>query len=340
MPKAERILERYNLRTASSLSVDMKRFEHELKEYAEDLIDSSIRRVERAKAAGHDPSKLAARAQEFLGPSGDIDRLRMGDVRAVYPVFKALIDVSLKDLVPREKWDDLVKLRSDIMAWEDATTEESPEKIRNDITIGINDNIQKSKKNAARVLAQIKSAIQRMKLPMSSPIVIRPSRSSDSGGDAAETFHVVVGQHDAGFTVFTKDGQIELIDDVLEGGDTDFFKDPMEQAVYFDLVKELRNPGSTSRSGKMLTLWTARPSKDRSRYEGARTVPTNIFLTNDPDRAFGLSLDLGGTRDVWKVVIDENYLVETLHAGHIRDYQVVGGASVPVKKLILDMPGE
>jgi hypothetical protein len=69
----------------------------------------------------------------------------------------------------------------------------------------------------------------------------------------------------------------------------------------------------------------------------------NIFLTNDPDRAYGLATDLGGgrQRDLWKVVINERDLIVTLDAGRTKDYQVVGqGATVPVKRMELISQGE
>jgi hypothetical protein len=42
------------------------------------------------------------------------------------------------------------------------------------------------------------------------------------------------------------------IDDILEGGDTDFFKTPQIQSDYFNLIAELKNPGSTNKKGKSL----------------------------------------------------------------------------------------
>ena len=194
-------------------------------------------------------------------------------------------------------------------------------------------------------LATVKAAVGRVEAWGDSPVRVEISTRYDSMlGDAdytepSDSFHVIVGKEDAGFTVFTDKGKNPTLGDILEGGDEDFFSDVQEQADYFNLVKELQSPGSSSR-GKNVTLWTARPTKDRARYEGAHTVPPNIFLTNDPDRAYGLAQEgeLGGQRDVWRVVMSEAHLVVTLDRGTMRDYQVVGKGPVPVKSLSLVAP--
>lgn len=327
-----------------SVRVDMQRFDRAMKDRIEDLISSGIERTEKAVAAKPDPKKLAVRAREFLGKSADVDRLEKGDEKGAFPVIMALIDLTTKDKVPREQWDAVWKLRGDIRQWQDAMEDEPPEEARKKLEASARFLSQGTKKHAARLLSQVNSATRRVQAwQPETKVVIEPSTDIQNAGDeGVETFRVTVGAHDADFTVFTKQGQVDQIDDVLEAGDTDFFTDPIEQALYFDLVRELKSPGSTQRGGKMLTLWTARPVKDRQRYEKARTVPTNIFLTTDPDRAVGLARDLAGgrARDVWKVVIDSRYLVQTLKAGRVQDYQVVGKGDVPVKKLVLDIPGE
>jgi len=123
------------------------------------------------------------------------------------------------------------------------------------------------------------------------------------------------------------------VDDVLDAGDPDFFDDPGEQADYFSLVYEIRHPGSSEAQGnKALSLYTARPSADRSLYENADRIPTNVFLTNDVDEAYGYALDLRGSHDVWMIRIRRKHLVETLSAGRKRNYQAFsGGPTVPVE---------
>lgn len=126
------------------------------------------------------------------------------------------------------------------------------------------------------------------------------------------------------------------VDDVLDAGDTDFFDDPELEAAYFAVVNELRSPGSSKRKGKMVKVYTARPKKDRRLYDGAKEVPSGIFVTNDADRAYGFGRDFGSTkegRDLWRIVVDSKRLVQTLKAGRIRDYQLVGKGKVPIKEI-------
>jgi len=125
------------------------------------------------------------------------------------------------------------------------------------------------------------------------------------------------------------------IDDVLDAGDREFFTDPEMEAVYFKVVNELRNPGSINKAGKPTRVYTARPKKDRAIYDGAKSVPSGIFVTNDPDRAEGFGSDFGNTegRDLWRIVVDSKYLVQTLKAGRVRDYQIVGHGKVPIKSI-------
>ena len=140
----------------------------------------------------------------------------------------------------------------------------------------------------------------------------------------------------ASFTYFG--GEKPEIDDVLEAGDDDFFTGTSIQSDYFNLIRELRSPGS-SKQGKNLLLYTARPSKDKQLFQNATSVPGNLFLTNKEDRAFGIGIDFGG-RDIWAIKINEKYLTETLSAGNVRDYQITGGSNVPIISISLIYDGE
>lgn len=141
------------------------------------------------------------------------------------------------------------------------------------------------------------------------------------------------------FSYFANADKVE-IDDVLEAGDTDFFTDNKVQSDYFALVRELKNPGSTQKSGKFLRLYTARPVKDRALYQDAKQVPSGIFLSNSLNHVEGLAVDLGGARDIWKVTINEQYLLNTLDGPGVKYYQVVGDNFVPVKQMSLLIPAE
>lgn len=132
-----------------------------------------------------------------------------------------------------------------------------------------------------------------------------------------------------GFTYF---GPRE-VEDVLDAGDRDFFMDQDVEMAYFQIVNEIRNPGSSKKTGKMVRVYTSRPVKDRKIYTNAKNVPSGIFVTNDPDRAEGFGRDWGGKggRDLWRIVVDSKNLIQTLKSGRYRDYQIVGRGKVSVK---------
>lgn len=110
------------------------------------------------------------------------------------------------------------------------------------------------------------------------------------------------------------------IDDIIEGDEDDFFPTPQIKSNYYSLINELKKPGSTSK-GKILTLYTARPVKDREQFSNATSLPINIFLGNNLNHVEGLSVEYGG-RDIYRVRIDSKYLIQTLD-GSIKYYQVV-----------------
>jgi hypothetical protein len=147
------------------------------------------------------------------------------------------------------------------------------------------------------LIQALQGAIRRIKSWSGSRIRIRPNVVGGSDGNWStpiESFYVLVGDEHLGFSVFTTKGKPDQVEDVLEGGDLDFFRSPLETSDYFNLIKEIRKPGSSSQ-GKTLTLWTARPTKDRRLYERARTLPPNLFLTTDMNRASGIAHDLGAS---------------------------------------------
>jgi hypothetical protein len=170
----------------------------------------------------------------------------------------------------------------------------------------------------------------------SSAIIVRPYISRDEFNSLmlapSTTAEIIMGHSgQITFTLFLNDGKIE-IDDILEGGDEDFFKDSNEQSDYFNLIEKLKNPTSKQ---KIITLYTARPRKDREVYLNKKQVPINIFLTNDYNHAEGLASDLSSDekRDIWKVRINTKYLTQTLD-GRIKYYQVTTN-NAPVESMEL-----
>lgn len=185
----------------------------------------------------------------------------------------------------------------------------------------------------------IENAISRIANWSGSKIIIEPyahtneyDQVSVEPTESAEiTFNG--GQFSPSFVIFKYEGKFE-IDDVLEAGDEDFFHSVQIQSDYFNLINELKKPGSTNK-GKVLTLYTARPKKDREQFLNTKTLPLNIFLTNDYDHAEGISRDLADSqqRDVWKVRIDSRYLTKTLD-GKIQYFQVTT-PNTPVVSMVL-----
>ena len=139
-----------------------------------------------------------------------------------------------------------------------------------------------------------------------------------------------------GFTLFFSDNlTLDGVDDVLEGGDRAMFDDQLQESDYFSLINEIRKPGSTSQ-GKWITLYTARPVKDRKDLEENGLLPAGIFLADDPRHVKGLAHDLSsrGVRDVWRVKLNTIDLIQTLSGG-VSYYQLFGNRPVKPKSMAL-----
>ena len=183
--------------------------------------------------------------------------------------------------------------------------------------------VEKFSQEAQQVADKVEAALVRIPRWLGSPVKVKMD-VSDGYEELSATARVYVGSNF--FTLFD-DGRPE---DVLE--DEEDFSGPIERADYMRLVSEIKRPGSTSRLGRKVRLYTARPSRDRSRYEGASTVPVGIFLTSSPDDAAGMAAE-SGNRDVWEVVLSAADVVETMRSGSLQWYQTVGIGEVPVDSI-------
>jgi len=206
---------------------------------------------------------------------------------------------------------------------------------------------QETAQNMQNIAIFAQQAIGRIESWNGSPVTVmaRTVHKNDSYFEpetsATIEFGPPGGDMSPSFTVFEIGEKGAVIDDVLEAGDEDFFTSGTIQSDYFNLLKEMKSPGSSGSGGKIMTLYTARPMKDRAIYESKSEIPSNIFLTNSLSSAEGIAMDLGGSegiRDVWKIQIDSRYLVPTLE-GMEKQYQVVGNGMVPVRKMTLISPG-
>lgn len=114
------------------------------------------------------------------------------------------------------------------------------------------------------------------------------------------------------------------VDDVLEAGSSEDFQGPENESDYHTLIAEIRKPGSTSKAGKRIKLYTARPRKDRAIYDNAAYIPSGIFLSTSLSKVEGFGADhsTGGLgRDLYRVTVADNFLIETLNRGGLRDFQ-------------------
>lgn len=163
-------------------------------------------------------------------------------------------------------------------------------------------------------------------------------------GNIRGTAYVSIDKHfttsSPSFAYFGGSGR-RAVDDVLEAGDPDFFRDPEVEKAYFDAVSAIREPGRSAREAeKVLTLYTARPIKDRADYERVREIPSNVFLTTSFDEAEGYAVDFG-KRDVWALRIKKKYLVSTLDTPRVQNYQTYShSGKVPVERTELVAKGE
>jgi hypothetical protein len=191
--------------------------------------------------------------------------------------------------------------------------------------------LQRLVKETESKMTEVKIKIQEalIKIPSfnTDTIIIEPQVSSHMGRISLEpssTAYIKLGNEaDAPSFMFSIYENQVFIDDVLEGGDTDYFKNQETQNDYFTLIDALRNTGKQIKH-KVITLYTARPKKDRQMIQLNQTLPLNVFLTDNEEHAYGLANDLSGgqeIRDVWMVKINSKYLTKTLD-GPIKYYQL------------------
>lgn len=206
--------------------------------------------------------------------------------------------------------------------------------------------ILETQNNMKQIENRIRNALSRISWN-GSPIIIKPLVPLEDSiwGNWTEPIvdaqiQIGVGRGMPTFTLFVHDNEI-MVKDILDAGDEDFFTDNKIEQDYFSLVRELKDPGSMS-SGKILTLYTARPTEDRGQYYNNNFLPPNIFLTTSLDRARGIASELGrgGLRDIWKVRIEERHLIPTLETPFVKDYQIVGTGQIPVRSMTLIDSGD
>lgn len=200
---------------------------------------------------------------------------------------------------------------------------------------GVKHNIISSHQEMNKIKSLIEQAIYRIEKWNNTQITIIPEASDNEYGyaDVATSASILFGnsEYSPQFSIFQHDNTIE-IDDIIESGDEDFFETNEIQSDYFNLINELKKPGSTSK-GKDLVLYTARPRKDREQLLANKKLPINVFLANDYDHVEGIAKDFG-ERDIWKVKINSKYLTQTLNSGKIKEYQITTEAPIVYLELL------
>lgn len=336
------------------VTVDLDRYRKDVIGQADQYADDEIDKRDRSKTANIDPMKIADKIVAIVGKSKEIDAFRSDPTneKTHKPLWDLFVKLYKSEDPESDKLPAAYAVSREFMDYGRSIAGETDDEIRKSYRESAEDVIGKTEKIANRMERMVSDAARRIDDWVSGDIMARPSYYTGYREEVPieplTSFFVEIGSGSIkpGFSLFLKDdGALSSIDDVLDGGDYDYFpptSDPMRQANYFDLISEIKKPGSSRTPGKNLTLYTARPTKDRSRYEKAKEVPINIFLANDIGHVEGLAHDLSskGARDIWKVVINERDVILTNDAGRVKYYQVVGkGPTIKVSKMELVAPG-
>lgn len=189
--------------------------------------------------------------------------------------------------------------------------------------------LEKTYNNMILIKSNIDNAISKLDWN-GSAVTINPipTTSDEDFLSASGSAEIKVGNKNGDFQIW-KEGEKFKIEDVLEADEDSefFFSTDGEKQDYFNLISQLQNP---NKKDQILTLYTARPVKDREFYSKTNYLPANIFLTNSFSHADGLAGDLQGTeerRDIYKVRINSKNLIKTLD-GPVKYYQVIKDAPI------------
>jgi hypothetical protein len=330
----------------SNISIDLSDFIKSLDNRINQAYHSISENKERISNLTIDRNEIINGLKQFDYPN--IGRLQVilnsNDIRLLnrmaHDVFKFYLNFSKNNFDKAQPLRLIYKKLSDLT---DQLENADPEKFLSDMNIWKKGVIEQTNTNMIDISNKVKEAILRAATWNGSPITIIADPLYKENEAVAEiNAHINVGGEDSsGFAYWPEvDGKL-VIEDVVEAGDPDIFPNRNIESDYFTLIKELKSPGSTSKAGKVLTLFTARPIKDRSLLDGAKQIPSNIFLTSSYSSAGGLAHDLGENevRDIYRIKIDSRYLMQTLD-GLEKQYQVVGNGFVPVVEMKMIDPGE
>lgn len=315
------------------VQIDTKMYESALRSHVLDLMVSSWDREQGRRQEDFDVEALAKEVERHIGKK-HADGIRSHDLHRSHAAYKAI--TRLMD--EGGDWDDLFEVSRQItnfILWAEAQKRsQTLEQVEAEAEREAESIISATNQHLVDFAKTLAAAAKRIPSWEGSSLLVQPMFDRDNPSIVPVTsFEVTVGQR-ATFSAFVG-GSKTLVDDVLDVADRAFFREPSDASDYINLVKELRRPGSASK-GHKLTLYTARPTKDRSLYQRGK-IPPGVYLTTDPNRAAGIAHDLGAkeVRDLWRVQMSSAFLVETLAAGSVRDYQVIGKKPAPAKMLLI-----
>lgn len=329
------------LENISQVSINNKVFDAEMQQAAEKIIHSLHDQADKVRS--FQPNQFLQRIQQSLVNYPDLPKL-MQSLQSKNHRWILDQQAKLRDWIMKQDYRQTSNLRTlsrDIFTYVDSLSS-NHDVDESQVHQLVQNAIQGTNKNMLVIKQEIEEAVARIPNWSGLPIIIEPSSSHNQYGvDISVTNSALVylgsDEYAPYFSLFKDldDHPGIQIDDILEGGDTDFFQNTTIQSDYFNLIAELKNPGSVNKKGKILTLFTARPKKDRETFLRDKTLPTNVFLSNSYDHVEGLARDLGSqeVRDVWKVRIDSRYLTITLD-GPVKYYQITS-QNAPVLKLEL-----
>ena len=317
----------------SSVGIDTKNYEKRLKRTLEKFRDASEERAERAQASGVSRKDMVSALKRvgFPGSEKFVDSVERGGSRLPF------YDFVSSNADREDVYEVSYLLRGFARQAEDVYDDKQ-------LKVDFARLVSETTDSMRAISGLIKRAVSRVPDWSGSRVIIVADHQKDSI-EASQQADVVLSHRMSraplrpGFTVWLQ-GRSLVVEDVLDAGDPEFFSktDSSLSGDYFGLVGELREPGSSRKKGRVLTLFTARPAEERSLYRRAKTVPSNIFVSSNLNRVVGIAAETlfgrEGKRDVYRLRINERYLNKTLDTGKIKDYQTFHrSGKVPVENI-------
>lgn len=132
-----------------------------------------------------------------------------------------------------------------------------------------------------------------------------------------------------GFTVFPHGSQF-LVEDVLSVGDRDFFDDPAEEGMYFDLVDYIRTGKLPGKDQGFIKLYRGMTRPEYREWQRGGIIPKGKFFTSNKSSA--LAQDIPGVYpDLYTFQVDRSVVRETDHG----TFQLIKPARLEGEKSIV-----